>query len=196
MVNGLEARLEAVEFVGFDKEAQRTTVRLRDLYKYNKEFYVFNTPCYFKTFLARFDSCFLLSKGEPTANFVASYIPHDFRGLNPDEYLLYGMWIHKWKFAGEYPSLQEIASRFNPGQMNKIFYFKQNFGERKGKAVITAKEFIPINRSIREILKTLLPNPFVYSRVVIVESKSDVSSVKKQAERLNLAPIKMRSLRW
>ncbi len=126
-------------------------------------------------------------------NFVSLSVPKDFDGFFPHEYVFLGLW--KNETGRKYPSLGEIMTRYNPGDIKKVFYIKKDSAFKYGRGFIDEKGFTPRDLTIKNlILESSYCSDF-FSRAIIVESEQQLERVAYKVKRRGIYPIVMDNLK-
>ena len=122
-----------------------------------------------------------------TGCFISSDIPKNMQGLDPYSYILVG--VLPWQ--GYWPNMAEINLSFDPGRIGRAPYFLKN-GESSW---INYKGPLPNADSYQgAIEKHLNLDPLNHSRVILVESKSQLRKLSSAIKEKGLVPIVMEPL--
>jgi hypothetical protein len=143
----------------------------------------------------------IVKAGDPFGNFITSNIPDSFpeKGLNPEQYILTGLWKQRMRKKGRYPTLNtEISRYFYPGDTIWVVYLTDYSTRRKGRVSITSnkdnRKVIRLERSIKELIELNLPYSDRFSRVILSESRSQLERITQEAEEKGLTAIQMKQL--
>ena len=141
--------------------------------------------------LARFENV----PGTLHSSFVTSQIPHHFKGLAPEQYILYGLWRNYMHKEGRYPTLDEINQYFDPGKACDVLFAKEESSGFVSRVMITPRDIFNLEtRSYRSIIPAKLPDPRRASRLVLANSRGELGQIIFAIKNAGIIPVEMENL--
>lgn len=190
---GLEGRLEAVQINSPISDKCSYGTLTRD----NRSVLVTYGNLYPRQVcLVRFDLQDSTGNGNrwPIGNVVTTSIPDCFRGLNPQEYVLVGLWEERMEKVARWPVVKEVNKYYDPGNMPIFCYFEDDSTPIRGRRMITPRRTIKLRGNYSEIIRKKLPYFHSYSRAVFCESPSQLEGLAEAIRENDLVPIEMKPL--
>ena len=197
--SGLEGRLEVVKILPQHTSnlAFGRLVSRRD----HEDVLVFNGIPYINKYcLVNFGLHSKKDNRPPIAGFISTGIPHEFKGLPYEKYVLFAEWSSDWvkeiKFnERNYPTKQEIMSHFFPRDLGRIIYFSSDSTPKYGRMIINSKGLLGLKGSISRVINRSLLTLKESARIVIFESQNDFYELQEQLKSRKIALVKMEPLK-